>query len=125
MFSFEVKGNWERTERFLKRASTFDIRTILEEGGRDGVKALRETTPVDTGLAQAGWAYDIFAVNGVYGINWKNMDIENGFQVVLRLQYGHATGTGGYVQGRDIINPAIKPVFDRISDRVWKAVKSL
>lgn len=125
MITVEVSKSNGGLEHFLKRAAKLDVRTILEEGGRQGVQALRAATPVDTGVAQAGWTYEVSTKNRVYEVVWKNVDIENGYRVVLRLQYGHGTGTGGYVQGRDIINPAIKPVFDQISDRIWKAVKSL
>lgn len=125
MISYEVSGSFENIERFLRGAVKLDIRSILEEGGREGVNALRAATPVDTGVAQAGWGYRVKTEGGSYEIEWFNANIENGYKVVIRLQYGHGTGTGGYVQGRDFINPAMRPVFDSIADRVWKAVTSL
>jgi hypothetical protein len=81
-------------------------------------------TPVETGLAASSWNYEVSTDKGGCSIHWTNGDIENGFNVVISLQYGYGTGTGGYVQGRDFINPAIRPVFDQIAERVWKAVTS-
>ena len=125
MISYDVSGDWERTERFFAKAQALAIRPYLEKGGAEGVAALREATPVLSGEARAAWGYRIQSSNGNYRIDWVNGNIENGFKVVISLQYGHGTGTGGYVQGRDLINPAMKPIFDRIADGVWKAVTSL
>jgi hypothetical protein len=87
-----------------------------------GVSALSSATPKETGLAATSWGFTVSKSGGIYELAWTNSDVENGFPVVIMLQMGHGTGTGGYVQGRDFINPAIKPVFDKIADIVWKAV---
>jgi hypothetical protein len=97
---------------------------LLDSYAEEGVTALAHATPVDTRLASSSWGYDVSQSGGSYTLSWTNTDIENGFPVVIMLQYGHGTGTGGYVQGQDYINPAIKPVFDDIEDKVWKAVTS-
>lgn len=124
MITVDVSGSFDNIEAFLKRASRVNIPAILKACGQDGVTALALATPIQTGLAAHSWGYEVTENHGVYTIYWTNSDIENGFPVVIALQYGHATGTGGYVQGQDFINPAIAPVFDKIADRVWKAVTS-
>ncbi len=100
------------------------ILQVLNAAGREGVSALARATPVDSRLASESWDYKVGAKNGVYSLVWTNSDTENGFPVAIMLQYGYATGTGGYVQGRDYINPAIRPIFDEIENKVWKAVTS-
>ncbi len=124
MISFQVRGSSSKTEAWLRKMSKLDIMSILQSGAKDGVRALESATPTDSRLASNSWGYEITAVRGVYTISWTNKDIENGFPVAIMLQYGYGTGTGGYVQGRDYINPAMKPIFDAISDKVWKAVTS-
>src|SRR5688500_7686120 len=106
-------------ESFLKKAAKTDIHGILKTCGQEGVNALASATPVGSGLAANSWNYEIFGSGGVFRIIWTNSDVENGFPVAIMLQYGYGTGTGGYVQGRDYINPAMRPVFDRIADKVW------
>lgn len=97
---------------------------VLQSGGKEGANALSRATPIDSGRASSAWGYEVSKSGGVYSIIWTNTDVENGFPVVIMLEYGYGTGTGGYVQGRDFINPAIKPIFDKIADKVWKAVTS-
>lgn len=101
-----------------------NILSVLNANGQIGINALSQATPLETGLAKSAWGFDAYGGGGVYTLAWTNSDIENGFPVVIMLQYGHGTGTGGYVEGIDFINPAIKPVFDKIADNVWKAVTS-
>lgn len=125
MLRFEARGSFKNAHAFLNRLSKLDVRSIMESCGREGVTALSTATPIESGRASYSWAYKVERKGGVYTITWTNSDIENGFPVVIMLQYGYSTGTGGYVQGRDFINPAIKPIFDKIADRVWKAVKSI
>lgn len=96
----------------------------LDAFAREGVSALISGTPVDSGLAADSWDYEIERSGKMVTIKWTNSNVENGFPVAIMLQYGYGTGTGGYVQGRDYINPAMKPVFDSIADKVWKAVTS-
>lgn len=124
MFSITTSGSFNNTEAFLKKLLKGDIYNGLEQLAQEGVSALASATPIDSGLAADSWAFTIERSKGSCRINWTNFDIENGFPVAIMLQYGYATGTGGYVAGEDYINPAIRPVFDRIADKVWKAVIS-
>lgn len=124
MITFNVTGDFKNTESFLKNALKVDVLGIMYSCGEEGVAALSSATPVDTGLAAGDWSFDVQAKKGVYSIYWTNSDVEKGFPVAIMLQYGYGTGTGGYVQGRDYINPAIKPIFDEIANKVWKAVTS-
>jgi hypothetical protein len=94
----------------------------MKQYGQMGVDALMEATPVETGRAAVSWGYEIVRGAGWVGINWYNTNVEGGYNVALLLQYGHGTGTGGYVQGRDYINPAMAPVFDRILYDAMKEV---
>ena len=122
--TFIHSGSFKNTESFLKTVSKLDVSGILHACARDGVTALAKATPVDSRLASSSWGYEVTGSGGGYTISWTNTDVENGFPVAIMLQYGYGTGTGGYVQGRDYINPAMKPIFDMIADKVWKAVTS-
>jgi hypothetical protein len=124
MISFDVSGDFRTTEDLLRKLSKLDVLELMRSFGEEGVAALSSATPTDTGLAAGSWSYDVQVSGGVYSISWTNTDVESDFPVALMLQYGYATGTGGYVQGRDYINPAMRPIFDQIADRVWKAVTS-
>lgn len=121
----ESKGNWEKTIRWLKRMTQVNTKfdAALERAGRAGVKALEAATPKDTGLASSAWFFTIDKGLKSSTITWHNADIEGGYNVALLLQYGHGTGTGGYVQGLDYINPALEPVFKAFSDEVLKEVE--
>lgn len=122
MFSFKVSGSYRKTTAFLSKAEKLKIDDILKRGGAKGIVALQAYTPVDSGLAASSWNYIIEKGSGGLKITWTNSDIETGFPVAVMIQYGHGTGTGGYVQGIDYINPAMKPVFQQIADEVWKEV---
>lgn len=124
MISIQVHGSLSKTESFLKRMTKLNIDSKLHAHGREGVAALSAATPVESGVAASSWGYEINHSRSGVAITWTNSNTESGFPVVIMLQYGHGTGTGGYVQGRDFINPAIKPVFEKIADAVWKEVKS-
>lgn len=124
MISFESTGSFHKTESFLKAMMKLDIAGVLKAAGRRGVDALSVATPLETGRAASSWSYIVEQNSKFCMITWTNSDRENGFPVVIALQYGYATGTGGYVQGRDYINPAIRPIFDDILNTVWKAVTS-
>lgn len=124
MIRFRSRGSTQKMESFLHSMQRMSVKDILEPYAQQGVAALASATPVDTGVAAASWDYEITTANGKTTITWTNSDVENGFPVVIMLQYGHGTGTGGYVQGRDFINPAIQPIFDRIANGVWKVVTS-
>jgi len=118
------RGSYRRTEQFLNRLQRLDIRRIVEPLAQEGVRALAAATPRESGRAASAWDYKILGGKTNVTIVWTNDDVENGFPVAIMLQYGYATGTGGYVQGRDYINPALRPIFDRIADEVWKVVTS-
>lgn len=125
MLSRHSSGSFKNTMDFLRKAQQLDIRKVVEPHAKAGVDALRAATKRDTGLAAESWGYEITQNGSSFVITWTNSDVENGFQVALAIQYGHGTGTGGYVQGVDYINPAMRPIFDKISDDVRKAVSSL
>lgn len=122
--SFDTTGSFSNTERFLQSLQRLDLRKIVEPYAQAGVAALRSATPEDSGLAASSWGYEIIQERDSITIYWTNNDIENGFPVAVMIQYGHGTGTGGYVHGRDYINPAIRPIFDQIANEVWRAVTS-
>ena len=117
------KGDFSRTFSFLHKMEDEDYLKVLNELGRRGVDALASATPVDSGETARCWDYEIERGPGHTTITWTNSNLAKGwFPVAIELQYGHGTGTGGFVQGRDYINPAIRPVFDEIADAAWEAV---
>lgn len=122
--TFQVTGSFQRTQAFLQNAAKLNIPAILQKYGQEGVAALQLHTPVDSGLAAESWDYVVESKGGTYTIVWTNSDVESGFPVAIMLQYGYGTGTGGYVQGRDYINPAMQPIFDKIANEVWRVVTS-
>ena len=126
MIQFVHKGDFKKIEAFLAGGLKFKpaIRMILDKYGRLGVEALREATPKDTGKTSESWSYEIAEEsNGRLKIVWRNSNLGDGWApIAILLQYGHATGNGGYVEGRDYINPAIDKVFHRLADDAWKEV---
>lgn len=122
MFSFTQKGDWEPTRRWLEKAKNLRLAHVLEKYGQMGVDALAAATPVESGLTAQSWFFEVESRGGYSRIIWKNSNVNAGVPIAIILQYGHGTGTGGYVQGRDYINPAIRPVFDKIEAEVWKEV---
>lgn len=124
MIEFTTSGNTKKTDNFLDRMIKGDLYSNVERYAQMGVEALRSNTPRDSGLTADSWDYEIEEENGSLTIWWKNSNVVNGFNVAIGLQYGHGTGSGGYVQGRDFINPSLKPIFDKIADGVWKEVQS-
>lgn len=124
MISFSSSGSFAKTERFLAAMMAGKQYASLEAEAQKGVAALSDATPVDSGRAATSWSYEIQRSGRGVTITWLNTDIEEGFPVAIMLQYGYATGTGGYVQGQDYINPAMRPIFDQIADKVWKVVTS-
>ena len=110
---------------FLERAKNVIKIGELDKYGREGVAALASATPVDSGLTASSWYYKIERQNGSASINFYNSNINEGVPIAIILQYGHGTGTGGWVEGRDYINPAIQPIFDKIADDAWKEVAKL
>ena len=122
--NFEVSGGFTKTERFLNRMKRREYLNVLDEFGRDGVQALRNATPVDSGATAEAWDYEIKRTRNYTEIVWTNSNINDGVPIAVILQYGHGTGTGGYVQGRDYIHPGIRPIFDKIAEKAWKVVTS-
>lgn len=122
IISFKQKGDFSKTNKFLKKASNLDYSSILNRYGQAGVSALASATPVDTGLTASSWSYEITKSNGKYKITWTNSNIVNGVSIAIILQYGHGTRNGGYVQGRDYINPALQPTFDLLAEAAWREV---
>lgn len=122
MIRFWHRGNFSKTNKYLRDVKEAARVKILEEYGERGVSALSSATPVDTGLAATSWYYKVSRDETGSRIEFFNSDIENGFPVAIMLQYGHGTGTGGWVEGRDYINPAIQPIFDELAEEAWKEV---
>ena len=119
---FRHRGDLKKTKEFLKKMNRRDYLKNLERYAKQGVDALSSATPIDSSLTADSWGYEIHASRGLYEIIWTNSNINNYVPIAIILQYGHATGTGGYVQGRDYINPAIRPIFDKIAEDAWKEV---
>ena len=120
MISLTSKGDFRKTEKFMKNARTKKLMSILKQYGEEGVAALMVATPLDTGRTASSWRYEIKVENNCIRLVFHNDNIQNGVPIAIILQYGHGTGTGGWVEGRDYINPAIQPVFDKIAKSVWK-----
>lgn len=122
MIRFWHRGGFSKTNKYLRDVKEAARVKILEEYGERGVSALSSATPVDTGSAATSWSYKVSRDETGSRIEFFNSDIENGFPVAIMLQYGHGTGTGGWVEGRDYINPAIQPIFDELAEEAWKEV---
>ena len=125
MISFRQKGDFSKLNRYLERVKESAKIGVLDKYGREGVAALASATPVETGKTANSWYYEIKRQNGSVSIEFKNSNIKDGIPIAVILQYGHGTGTGGWVQGRDYINPAIQPIFDKIADSAWKEVTKI
>lgn len=125
MISFRQKGDFSKLNKYLERVRETAKVGILDKYGREGVAALSSATPVETGKTANSWSYKIKRQNGSVSIEFYNSNINNGVPIAIILQYGHGTGTGGWVQGRDYINPAIQPIFDKIANDAWKEVTKL
>lgn len=122
MIVLKNKGDFSKTTNFLKRITKLDYKSILSKYGKMGVDALAKATPIDTGLTASSWSYEIVEDDGGATIYWKNSNVVKGVSIAVILQYGHGTGTGGYVEGIDYINPALRSVFEGIADDAWKEV---
>ena len=122
MITFRQKGDLSKVTRHLERLKEVARLGILDKYGREGVAALASATPVESGETANSWYYEIVRSNGSVSIRFLNSNIQNGVPIAIILQYGHGTGTGGWVQGRDYINPAIQPIFDRIANDLWREV---
>lgn len=119
---FSSSGSTDKTQAFLKKMQAGDLFIGLDALAQQGVNALASMTPVDTGLTASSWGYEIQTTGSNTKISWTNTHRNGTANVAVILQYGHGTGTGGYVAGYDYINPAIKPIFDQIAEDVWKKV---
>lgn len=124
-FKITIQGDHEATNRFLKKLKEFQIRRVLEKYGQKGVSALASATPVRTGTTSRSWMYKIESNGDSHTIYWTNTNENRGVNIALILQYGHGTGRGGYVSGRDYINPAIQPIFDAIVEEAWKELSKI
>ena len=122
MIRFKHRGDFRHTENFFDRIRRRSYVDVLRKYGQAGVEALAAATPKDTGETAASWSYEIVQTESGYSIFWNNSNINRGVNIALILQYGHGTGTGGYVRGIDYINPAIRPVFEEIANAAWKEV---
>lgn len=122
MVSYKVHGDFRKTRKFLQKAQKMNIRSILARYGERGVNALAIATPKDSGKTADAWSYDVQMDRNGASVSWSNSNVNDGVSIAVILRYGHGTGTGGYVQGRDYISPAIRPIFDEIAESAWKEV---
>ena len=120
MISFRQKGDFSKLTRYLERAKEAAKIGILDKYGKEGVAALASATPTETGKTANSWNYEVENQNGSAKITFNNSNINKGVPIAIILQYGHGTGTGGWVQGRDYINPAVQPINDKIAEEAWK-----
>lgn len=125
MITFRQKGDFSKLTRYFERVKEAAKIGVLDKYGQAGVAALSSATPVDSGLTASSWTYKISRQNGSARIDFLNTNVNKGVNIAIILQYGHGTGTGGWVQGRDYINPAIQPVFDKLANDAWKEVTKL
>ena len=122
MISFRQKGDFSKLTRYFEKVKESAKIGVLDKYGREGVAALSSATPVKTGKTANSWYYEIERQNGSVSLVFKNSNVNFGVPIAIVLQYGHGTGTGGWVEGRDYINPAIQPIFDEIANAAWKEV---
>lgn len=125
MIKFKHHGDFVKATTYFERLRKSVDRVNFNQYGQAGVAALAEATPVDTGLTASSWEYEIKKRSNRVSISFKNTNIQNGVPIAIILQYGHGTRYGGWVEGRDYINPAIQPIFDQIAESAWKEVTSL
>jgi hypothetical protein len=123
VITVQQKGDLRKVSGYFERFREGIRLGILDRYGEEGVRALAEATPKDTGLTAASWRYRINRGNGSVSITFENTNFQNGVPIAILLQYGHATRNGGYVQGIDYINPALRPIFERIAEEAWEEVK--
>lgn len=124
MIEITSSGDFKNTEKFLKKAKSFQVDAVLNKYGKAGVQALSQATPTRTGKTAGSWDYIIEKGSGSYTIYWTNSNINRGVNIAVILQYGHGTRNGGYVQGRDYINPPMRKVFDELANEAWKELTS-
>lgn len=122
MISITCKGNFKKTDNWLKKLLKRDYRSLMEKYAQEGVEALRANTPKDTGLTASSWSYEITQNDNGIVISWNNSNVNKYVNIALILQYGHATRNGGWVEGIDYINPSLQPIFDKMANAAWKEV---
>lgn len=125
MISISNRGSFKNTEKLLKKSLGLDYMSVLEKYGQEGVQALSAATPVDSGKTSTSWNYRINRNRTGISLEFYNTNVNKGVNIAIILQYGHGTRQGGWVQGRDYINPALKPIFDQLADAAWKEVTSI
>lgn len=119
---FRQRGDFKKTEEFLKKSKQMSIDDILAQYGRRGVEALQLATPRDTGKTAESWGYEVEKNSTGMSLIFTNTNENHGVKIALLIQYGHGTGTGGWVEGRDFINPALQPVFDELAKSLWEKI---
>ena len=124
MIKLTSKGDYSKATRYFERMKEVAKVGKLDHYGRLGVEALSQATPVDTGLTASSWNYEILRSRNGFTLRFNNTNIQNGCMIAIILQYGHGTRNGGYVAGRDYINPAIQPIFDEMAEKLWKEVRN-
>lgn len=122
MITIESQGDWKLTRNWFDRMTKLDLALIMNQFGREGAAALASATPSRTGATAKSWNYEVKRTGNNWKITWTNSNINKGANIAVLIQYGHGTRNGGYVVGRDYINPAIRPVFDKIAAKAWKEV---
>ena len=125
MISFRQKGDFSKLDHYFERVKEAAKIGALYKYGQAGVSALSSATPVESGKTASSWYYEIKRQNGSVALEFYNSNVNNGVPIAVILQFGHGTGTGGWVQGRDYINPAIQPIFDKIAEDAWKEVTKI
>nr|DAW71852.1 MAG TPA: type I neck protein [Caudoviricetes sp.] len=122
MITIESQGEWKLTRNWFDRMTKLDLALIMNQFGKEGVSALAAATPSKSGLTSKSWNYEVTRKGNNWKITWTNSNVNKGANIAVLIQYGHGTRNGGYVVGRDYINPAIRPIFDKIADKAWKEV---
>lgn len=122
MITIESQGEWKLTRNWFDRMTKLDLALIMNQFGKEGVAALASATPSRTGATAKSWNYEVTRKGNNWKITWTNSNVNKGANIAVLIQYGHGTRNGGYVVGRDYINPAIRPIFDKIADKAWKEV---
>ncbi len=125
MIKFTHSGSFKNTEDFFQKVKKNpSYQTILDKYGRSGIDALQSATPTDSGLTRDSWGYEINKTRSGFSITWTNSNLKEGVPIAILIQYGHGTKSGSFVQGRDFINPAMKPIFDKLAEDLWKEVSN-
>jgi hypothetical protein len=122
MISFRQKGDFSKLSKYFEKMKEAAKIGVLDKYGREGVAALSSATPVESGKTASSWSYEIERQNGAVSIVFKNSNVNKGVPIAIILQLGHGTGTGGWVEGRDYINPTIQPIFDKLANEAWEEV---